>query len=207
MKCATLWVLAGIGVGSVTSGTAEAALTLNVDDITLQSPATDFTGFLEVYFTETTPSADENLASINFRADLTGTTSPSGTGVRFGVPPTTANGGLKPTVHTWVFPSTVAFTPAPATDFDTIRAAANLDEGGTNIDNNEGVARIPIVIPANTPAGEYIINVSTSTFFDSNAEPIEFLSDVGTITIVPEPAAGVAAVVGGLLMLTRRRRA
>ena len=163
---------------------ASAALKLTVESVTLdESPKSTFIQPIEVFFQETAPVVNENLASYSVRAVLGN----GGTGVAF-VPP-----GATPTGHPWVFPAGTTFT-----DFQSsatvVQVAADAD-AGVNVDNNEGVLRIAVRIPAGTPAGTYPITIDTTgdaglsptTFVNTSANPIGFTVQNGGITIGGAP--------------------
>jgi hypothetical protein len=193
-----------MGVFAFVPGIARATVGVDVDDLSLPTPASDQTVFLEAFFTEVPPLADENLAGFNLRATLSGP-GVSASGVRFAPPATTT------TVHTWVFTGGGSMQDF-GSDFDSLRSDGLPTSGDVDIDNNEGIARMAVVIPAGTAPGTYTVNLAadtefTTTFFDNLGNDIAISSfQNGTITVTPEPAAfALIAGAAGLLGLRRRR--
>ena len=183
---------------------ASAALILNVETITLPaSPAQDFNGTIEVFFSETGVSEDEDLTAFNIALDLNS----GGTGVAFVPPP------VVPTDHQFVF-STVAGAVLNDVGSTTTRVQAFSDipnASAQNIDDSEGVLRIPVRIPATTPEGTYpiIIDEVNTQFTNPATQTILFAVQNGGVVIgIPEPTTlGLVALGGGLLTLRRRRKA
>ena len=180
---------------------ASAALLLRVEDVFLAAPpVSEVVREVEVYFTETGPPENENLASYFLTVRLD-----NGSSSIVMVPP-----AMKPTVHPWVLPASTGATEF-GSDAEAIRFATDPAEG-QNIDNNEGVLKFSVRIPAGTPLGVYPMTIDgpSTTFTNSTGNDILFPVDNGAVMIggVPEPASlAVLGLGGGLMMMmgTRRR--
>jgi hypothetical protein len=176
MKRSLLVAAAAAAAAAGPSAAAYAALTLRVDTIMLPGPpAGPFSGAIEIFFQETAPLANEQLQGYNIRAVLNN----NGTGVAF-TPP-----AVSPTAHPWVLPA-----GSSALDFTSTATVLQFGADATaaqNVDNNEGVVRIGIQIPAGTPAGNYPITIDTSngatTFANAAGTEIAFSIQNGGITI------------------------
>jgi hypothetical protein len=178
---------------------ASAALTLNIERIELRPGDT---GFIEVFFTESAPAANENLVAYAVGLDLP--TNP-GNAVSFGPAPLLR----ETTAHPFVF--------APGTPIDDtgsnasrIRSSAAILTAPENIVDNEGVLRVPVTAAMSAVPGSVIPVVFNLTgglteFSDDIGGVIEFVPVNGQVTIVPEPAALGLLGIGGVLFLRRRR--
>src|SRR3712207_1998535 len=89
---------------AIAAGPAPAALIVTVEDFVVAPSPVDQTEFIEVFFQEDHPAADEQLIAYSIKLDFVGAATP--TGPRFVSPP------LTPTDHPYVFPS------GSPTDFD-----------------------------------------------------------------------------------------
>ena len=197
MKRSLLAAACALAIGP---SAASAALILNVEDIVVPTnPPAEVVREVEVFFTESAPAENENLFGYNIRINLDN----KGTGIAL-VPP-----GMQPTAHPWVLPAGSSFT-----DFNsnaaTIRVAADAN-AAQNIDNNEGVVKFSVRVPAGTPDGEYPLTVveSETSFANDQGNAILFPINSGAVFVgIPEPTTfGLVALGGGLLALRRRRKA
>jgi hypothetical protein len=180
----------------LSAASARAALTLNVESIVL---APGETGFVEIFFNELPPAANENLVAYSVGLDLIGPP-----GVTFGPAPLLR----EPTEHTFVF--------APGTPIDDtgsgptrIRSSAAILTAPENIVDGEGVLRVPITMARDAPPGirQIVFNLTggLTEFSDDIGNVIEFVPVNGRIGI-PEPSGACLAASVGLLALARRRR-
>jgi len=176
---------------------ASAALQLNIESIELRPGDT---GFIEVFFRETAPAANENLVAYAVGLDLPA----NPRGVSFAPAPLLR----ETTAHPFVF--------APGTPIDDtgssasrIRSSAAILTAPENIVDNEGVLRVPISVAQGAAPGviPIVFNLTggLTEFSDDIGNVIEFVPVNGAVTIVPEPAALGLLGIGGVLFLRRRR--
>lgn len=158
-------------------------LTLHASDVSLSAPPTsNVTGFIDVYFTETS-ALNEHLWAYSMRMNMTGASS---RGVHF-----TGRSVLPVAPHTPVITN-----PAPVdygSTFGTILSAADTAFGAEqDINNNEGLLRVPFVIPAGTPAGTYniVLDPIDTVFVDNRGAVIPVAIDNGQIRINGGAATG-----------------
>jgi hypothetical protein len=223
MKKTLLSLAAGGLVSLVVSNPASAAIKLIVDNASVQQPVgSAVTQFVDVYFDESAPIQNEKMNNILLYLYMSGPGT-GGSGVHIG----TFDGAADTpsgNPHPFVFPG------VQLVDFgssDTVFAAGASSSNNTtavaDVVPGSGVARIPIVIPAGTPVGNYSIKVDDKdpgelgfTSFGSADEStfpgasIPFTSQDGVLTVTPapEPAAlGLFAVAGVGCLLRRRRSA
>lgn len=197
-------LLAAAAALALAPSAASAALILNVETITLPaSPQADFTGNIEVFFTEQAPAEDENLTAFNIKLDLT----QGGTNIAF-VPP-----AVVPTDHPFVFQGVSATVTDFGSDATTVLFGADVaNASAQNIDDTEGVLRIPVRIPAGTPEGFYpiVVDEANTVFTNPATDTILFAIQNGGVQVgpIPEPTTfGLVTLGGGLLALRRRRKA
>lgn len=209
-------------------GVASAALTLNVPSATSDVPGATKVIPMEIFFSETAPVVNEQLAGFTLRLEIVGGSS---TGVHMASPTsTTANPTaiqLTPTEHPYVLsnstldsntgePTAPARPSIPANPDaytpNSLTVSGLTDPGlEQNVDDNEGLLKFYIAIEPTAAPGTYAIMLDplVTAFSDANAAdiPVGFTPLAATIVVTPEPASLGLLALGGLLGLRRRRTA
>ena len=173
---------------------ASAALTLTIPRVDVRPGDS---GALEVFFTETGGTPDENLVAYSVGLNMGGQP-----GVSFIPPP------VAPTGRPFVFP---AGTPVDDTGSNAsrVRSLSALPSGDADITNGAGVLRIPFTVAQGAALGErpvtFELQGGLTEFSDDIGGIIEFTPVNGAINVIPEPAALGLLGIGGVLFLRRRR--
>jgi len=220
MKKTLLSLAAGGLVSLLVSNPASAAIKLIVDNASVQQSSSAQTMYVDVYFNETAPIQNEkmNAALLYLYMDGAGT---GGSGVHIGPFDAAASTPGAGSAHPFVFPGQQLVDLGSDTVFAAQAQSANNTTAVADVVSGTGVARVPIVIPANTPVGTYALKIDDKdpgelgfTSFGSADETtfpganIPFTSQDGVITVTaaPEPAALGLFAVAGIGCLVRRRR-
>ena len=178
------------------AGAARGALTLSFEGELCPGE----TGFIEVFFTEIGPAENEGLVAYAVGLDLV-----APRGVTFGPAPLLR----EPTEHPFVFAPGTPIDDTGSTATRICSSAAILTEP-VNIDDDEGVLRVPVTVAPDALFGNLVIVFNLTggltEFSDDVGNAIPFVPVQGRITICPEPSAACLAALIGLLALARRRR-
>jgi hypothetical protein len=186
-----------------------------------QPTTTDVTQFVDVYFHETPPLDNEQMNGMLFVAYLTPGPGVGPTGVHFGA--FDAAGSVPGANHPYIFPG------QPYTNYGSdalhYKVGADAPPGNVNVTDGQGVVRIPVVIPAGTPVGNYAIKIDDDpntpgeagftsfgtadivTYPDTAAYPFTSQDGALTVTAVPEPATLGLFSIAAVGLLARRRKA
>lgn len=176
---------------------ARGALTLNIESIEFRPGES---GFIEVFFTETAPAENERLVAYAVGLEIQGAP-----GITFGPSPLLR----EPVDHPFVF--------APGTPIDDtgsgptrIRSSSAILTEPVDINDNEGVLRVPITIAPDASFGRRVISFNLTggltEFSDDVGNAIPFVAVSGFIDYIPEPSALCTTGLLGLAALARRRR-
>jgi hypothetical protein len=176
---------------------ARGGLFLNVESVQL---APGESGAVEVYFTELpqTPAPDEQLVGYFVTLALPG----GPAGPRFGVP-------TLPVDHPFVLPGArLSGALEGETRVSGVVGFPSTPVLPQDIEDGEGVLRVPVSVPLDTPPGAYPITVVRvggygTEFHDRDSRTIAFLPMDGYV-YVPEPSStGYLALVLAVISLGR----
>ena len=193
---------------------AHAALVVDIEQKELAPAGEDRVVYLDVYLQDP-DGRNENLRA--FRVSVTGPQN-AASGVRFYAPATFTMPRTS-AAHPWVFEHGLD-SPFPIpTTFDRTGGFYSGEDNPVDVSPTlNGLLGIPVLIPANTPAGVYTFpldpagTILSSTAYatpgDARVAPIPFTTgQPGRITVTPEPASAAVLLSLPACLLLRRRRA
>jgi PEP-CTERM motif len=206
----------GFGIAlALMPSVASAALFARIQDKTVDTGVAGYTPLqtVDLVFEDTSTGDNEMLFAYDFGIELV---SPTGaTPIGFSTP-----AAIRGTDPGFIFQrSTFRVTPESRLPTHVLVNAENTgdpdagEENLSDITTGERFGRLQIDIPASAAPGVYTVRfVPIETVFSTGDEnrpsilPFD-VSDVGTITVVPEPGSLSLLAIGGLLALRRRRTA
>lgn len=204
------WVMVAVAVLLPVVSQAAIIVTPESKNI-ISNPLTSTEGFFDVFLDVTGTDAPPAIGGFSVAVNRSG-----GEGQLFFLAPKVTTDILPPGGVQLPRPQLISanfFVPEAEQSANRAVASAFLTTGSAQATDNVGLVRIPFTIPAGA-RGTVQIQVDPDPFTgtalgDPNAQPVEFTTAVGTITItpIPEPAGLSVLALGGLLALRRRRLA
>jgi len=195
---------------AVVPGVASAAVTINIESVVPGYTGTDQTVFVEVFATDLDGS-DERLNAYTIAIDGVGFTP---NGVHFAVPNGSSFGVPgRPVNHPYVFKDLETIPPLEnfGSTYNRLQVGATTVAQDDEVDiingSQNGLLRFGVVVPANTPAGPFlmVVDARALSLAGLGAPIVATPGQPGAWAYVPEPSSS-ALLLLPLAALLRRRR-